>query len=178
MFGRRKKFWKQQLRRAAGIENSVAFGIVKYLMTSSGYDGEKREPNEQDLAIMVGTAHWILGIGIETQISKFDDHNIAMERIKTSANDLFYMDEMLEKLVARLLFDILSLSMMLNKDPWAKEVLGKHVRITEIIDSARLKWPELFEDVNESLFKNLFSSFMDKYMPEMKNSASELFQYD
>ena len=177
MFGRRKKLWKQQLKRAAVIENSVALGIAKYLMASSGYDEENNEPNEQDLAIMTGTDHWILGIGVETQISKFDDHEIAMETIQASAHDLLCRDEMLEKLVARLLFDISSLSIVLNKDPWAKEILGKHVRIMEIINSARPKWPELFKDVNESLFKSLFSCFMDKYMPEMKNSASELFQY-
>ena len=177
MFGRRKKLWRQQLRRAAVIRNSVAFGISKYLMTSSGYDAEKNEPNDQDLAIMVGASHWILGIDIEEQVLMFGDNEIATERIQTSANKLLCGDEMLEKLVARLLFEILSLSVMLKKDPWAQEILGTHVRIMEIINSARPKWPELFKDVNESLFKSSFSCFMDKYMPEMKNSASELFQY-
>jgi len=178
MFERRKKFWKQQLKRAVIIENTVSFGIAKYLMTSSGYDAEKNKPNDRDLDIMIGTVHWILGVDIGIQVLNFDDHKIDTERIQTSAHELLCGDEMLEKLVARLLFDILSLSMMLNKDPWAQEILGKHVRIAEIIDSSRPKWPELFKDVNESLFKSLFSCFINKYMPEMKNSASELFKYD
>jgi hypothetical protein len=46
----------------------------------------------------------------------------------------------------------------------------------EILNAARPKWPELFKDVDESLLKRLFIGYIDKYMPDMKTSASQLFQ--
>jgi hypothetical protein len=66
--------------------------------------------------------------------------------------------------------------MMLKKDAWAQEYVDKHVRIMEILNAARPKWPELFKDVDESLLKRLFIGYIDKYMPDMKTSASQLFQ--
>ena len=174
---RAKRILTRQLKRAATIENYLLLRICGYLKASSGRDAEKDKPNDQDLALIVGTAHWILGIGIETQVLMFGDAEIATERIQASANDLLRADEMLERLVVRLLYEIASLSMMLNKDKWAQEYVGKHIRIMEILKAARPKWPELFKDVNESLFKRLFVGYLEKYDPDMRNLASQLFPW-
>lgn len=176
MFGLKKRIFTKQLKRAATIENYLLAGIFDYLMASRGYDAEKNKPSDQDGALMAGTAAWILGIGIEKQLEMFDDDKIATERIQANANELLRADEILEKLAVRLLYEIASLSMMLKKDPWTQEYLDKHVRIMEILNAARPKWSELFKDVDESLFKSLFIGYIDKYMPDMRTSASQLFQ--
>lgn len=176
MFGLKKRIWQKQLKRAATIENCLLAGLFDHLMASNGYDAQKNEPTDEEGSLMAGTAQWILGIGIEKQLEMCDDEKVATERIQTSANELLQSDEMLEQLTIRLLYEIASLSMMLRKDAWAQEYAGKHIRIMEILSAARPKWPELFRDVDEALFKKLFTRYLDIYMPDMRASASQLFQ--
>ncbi len=173
MFGMKKKM-KRQLNRAATIENCLLAGIFDYVMASRGHDAGK-ELDRQEAAIIAGTAHWILGIGIEEQVLMFGDDEIATEKIQACANTLLRSDERLERLVVRCLYEIKALSLMLDNDQWAQECVGKHIRIMEILNEARPKWPELFRDISESLFKSLFIDYIDKYMPDMKNSTSKLF---
>jgi hypothetical protein len=164
------------LKRAATIENCLLAGLFDYLMEANGYGGENNKPSDEDGALMAGTVRWVMGIGIEPQLEVLRDEKVATEKIQSSANELLQSDEMLERLTVRLLYEIASLSMLLKKDAWSQGFAGKHVRIMQILKTARPKWPELFRDVDESVFKDLFAGYLDRYMPDMRASATQLFQ--
>lgn len=179
MFGFKKRMvnrvLKKQTSRAVTIHNCILAGIVDYLLLTRENEMHGIEPSDEDLAMMGGTAHWILGIDIEDQLGMCQNKQLAFKHIQEQASELCQEDELLEKLCIRLLFDICSLSMLLQNDTWFQIFAGNHIHMMRMLKSAKPKWPELFMDIDETIFKNLYIHFTDKYIPDIKNSATNLF---
>lgn len=144
-------------------------------MELHGYDAEINTPSDRELAVIGGAVNYILALGIEKQVQMLGGSTEGISAIHSRAYKILSSDPVLEKLIIRLLYDIASLGELLKKDSWAQGYLREHSRIMEVLVPARDKYPELFRDVDESKFKGLFAYFVDKYLPDMKESTSALF---
>ena len=176
MFGMKNRVLKKQLSRAATIENCLKAGLFDHLMDVNGFDAERNPPSDQEAIGLGATVNWVLAGSIDAQLAKLSDGKAAADSIRTNAAEMLRRDENLHKLVVRLLYEIVSICMMLNKNKEAQAYLANHPRAIEVLEPARSANPELFEDVDERLFKEYFSKFISQYMPDMKTSTSRLFQ--
>lgn len=175
MFGIKRRIWTKQLKRAATIENCLKAGIFDRLVASHGYDASDNEPSDAELAVFGGAVNYILACDIQPHIQMLDAHSDAAETIQSLAHQILASDPNLERLVIRVLYEIASLAHMLRRDEWATEFLQHHPRIMEVLTVARPTHPELFRDVEETHFKALFAGFIDRYLPDMKDSARSFF---
>lgn len=167
MFGIRKRIWLKQLRRAVIVENSLKIGIADHLITSHGYDTACNKPSDVELALFGGAVNYVLAWDIQKQLELLNGYPGGAERIQSIARQILAADPNLERLVIRLLYEIASLTHMLQREEWATEFLHNHPRIMDVLTVARPMHPELFRDVDESEFKALFECFIDKYLPRM-----------
>ena len=172
MFGMKTRIYTAQLKRAATIENLVKVGIFDRqveLLNSS------EELNDHDGAIIAGAVNYILTWDVGKQLQTLGGTAEDAELIYSRARLILKSDSQLEQLVIRLLYEIASLGHLLQKDEWAKNFLRNHPRILEVLTIAKNEHPELLRDADESKFKILFAQFIDNYLPEMKQSASTIF---
>ena len=166
---------KMQTSRAVTVHNCILAGIFDHLLLTRENENHEIEPSDEDLAMMGGTAHWILGVDIEDQLEMCQNKQLAFKQIQEQASVLCQEDELLEKLCIRLLYDICSLSILLQNDIWFQSFAANHIRMMSMLQSAEPKWPEIFRDIDESIFKDLYIHFTHKYIPNMKDSAADLF---
>ena len=174
VFGIKRRTWIKQLKRAAVIQNYVVAGIADHLIASHGYDGDNR-PSDAECKIFGGAVNYIIAWGIQEQLQMIEGSPDAAERIHTLARQTLASDRDLERLVIRLLYDIATLGHVLEREDWARKFLHDHPRIWDVLTVARPKHPELFRDVEEVEFKALFARFIDKYLPDMKETAGSMF---
>lgn len=175
VFGIKRRIWTKQLRRAATIENCVKAGIIDHLIESHGYDADDNKPSNAELALFGGAVNYIVAWGIQKQLQMLEGSSDAAETIHALARQTLASDPDLERLVIRLLYDIATLGHLLEREDWARTFLHNHPRIWDVLTVARPKHPELFRDVEEMEFKALFARFIDKYLPDMKDTAGSMF---
>ena len=171
MFGIKKRFWIKQLKRAANVENCLKAGIFDHQVRSI-----RRKPSDVEGALFAGAVNDILAWDIQQQVQMLEGSREDAETIHSMARQILSSDPNLERLVIRLLYEIASLGHLLDRDEWSRNFLHKHPRIMEILAVAQPKHPELFRDIEEIEFKALFERFIDKYLPDMKETAGSLFK--
>jgi hypothetical protein len=175
MFGLKKRIWTKQLRRAATIENCLKAGILDHLIASHGYDAGDNKPSNAELALFGGAVNYIVAWDIQKQLQMLQGSPDGAETILAMARQTLASDPDLERLVIRVLYEIASLGHLLEREDWARKFLHNHPRIMDVLTVARPEHPELFRDVEETEFKALFDRFMEKYLPDMQDTAGSLF---
>lgn len=161
----------KQFRRAVSIENILKVGVFSHLIESHGYNSTDNEPPKRDI-LLYGAALNYIFCG---EITPEPDEGISRETIFSTAQQILDSDVNLERVIVRTLYDIASLSLVIEKDNWSNDVLAHHPRLIEVIVPYKGKYPELFSDVTEKEFKSLFNNFIQAYYPSMKDSTSSLF---
>jgi len=175
MFGIKKRIWTKQLKRAATVENCLKAGVFDFQMASHGYNTDDNQPSAVELALFAGAVNHILAWDTSKQLQVLEQHPEGAETIQSMAHQLLAADPDLERLVIRVLYEIASLGPLLERDEWARMFVSEHPRIMDVLTPARTTHPELFRDVQEVEFKALFDRFIDKYLPDMKETARALF---
>lgn len=173
MFGlfNKKKAFMKQFRRAVSIENVLKMGIFSHLIESNGYNSTDKEPPKRAIILYGAAINYIFC----DQIDADPGEEISREAILSAAQQILDSDVNLERVIVRTIYDIASLSLLIDKDNWSNEVLAHHPRLIEFIVPYREKYPELFSDVTEKEFESLFNNFIRVYSPSMKDVTSSLF---
>lgn len=172
MFGFNKRIYRRQLRRALLISNAVRAGLFDYQVNLLGYEPGK--PDDKTKIVAAAINH-MFGNSFDKSIETFVDKEETKKLVYSKADEILKSDPDLEALIQRILFDIVSLCVVLKDEEYAQQIWEEHPRLMEVVTQNRNKNPKNFRDYNEKEFKKLVSKYADKYDPKMKNHLLKLF---
>lgn len=176
MFGFKNKIQMAQFRRAVSIENVLKAGIFDHQIESHGYNSTDNPPSKLDLLLFGASINYIFAGPIDgNNLNELKTMGKDREDIFSCAGKILYSDVDLERVVVRTLYDVASLGALVKQDTWVTGIMAQHPRIMEVLIPYKTKYPELFSDVTENVFKTLFERFVRVYSPSMQATTASLF---
>jgi hypothetical protein len=163
MFGFGNRVRERQLKRAILIQNAMMLNMFSHQRKMLGV--QETSSNKWD---------GVIASAINKSFGKDNDADGTTDeekRVFAQVRQSIQSDPCLQKLILRVLYDIVSLCAQLKNGA----LLAEYPRALEVLERGRKQYPDVFEDWKELQFKALARDFADKYDPNLKGMLLKLF---